>query len=498
MTAIRWLVVDAVTRRADPGWAPSQTLPLVNAQMALAAAIAAAGWWGYRSVRRAGARVAVPRSARAVQIVVICGAVFFLLALSFEADHLIMQLASLGAPVWWSTGHVRHLTLTLLWSLGGLGMAAAAAIMVRPAAMPGAAAGTARPPMLLICFAWAVLAICVFKWIVVDTLFFTIWLRRAATNGFLPLLNLQMIVGAVLAGSALLLVKLSRASLGRHADRDTWRLGPLLTVAASIILLWGLTFEIDRAIARMDAAGTLAVAWTPSHLRALLWTALWATGGMGMMLIGRWRGPAAMLQAGWVVVVGAAMAWLSADTLGFRVSDGVVSVPMVLNLQFGVGLIAAATLAGAAWLVHRLDAAKLEQLGPSRPQLMPLSLVLLGAVGLWLGSLELDRVFADQPMARQTAWSVFWCVYGVLLVLLGFLKRQTAARYAGLGLLALTGLKVVIVDLSQVEQAWRVVSFLVFGLLLIGTSVVYTKLTPRILGEDRHEGTEARRHEGVL
>ena len=56
-----------------------------------------------------------------------------------------------------------------------------------------------------------------------------------------------------------------------------------------------------------------------------------------------------------------------------------------------------------------------------------------------------------------------------------------AARYAGLALLAITVGKVLVVDLATVERAWRVASFFASGLLLVGTSILYSKLRPRLL-----------------
>jgi uncharacterized membrane protein len=42
-------------------------------------------------------------------------------------------------------------------------------------------------------------------------------------------------------------------------------------------------------------------------------------------------------------------------------------------------------------------------------------------------------------------------------------------------------LKVLFVDLANVDNIARVISFLVSGLLLIATSILYTRLAPRLL-----------------
>ena len=115
----------------------------------------------------------------------------------------------------------------------------------------------------------------------------------------------------------------------------------------------------------------------------------------------------------------------------------------------------------------------------------------MGLIGLWLGSLELDRFLAPEAgrvaeaaMARQTAISIYWGVYAIALLALGFAKRSTAARYAGLVLLTLTLGKVVTVDLAEVRYVYRVLSFVGVGLLLVATSVGYAKLAPRLKGNE--------------
>jgi uncharacterized membrane protein len=44
-------------------------------------------------------------------------------------------------------------------------------------------------------------------------------------------------------------------------------------------------------------------------------------------------------------------------------------------------------------------------------------------------------------------------------------------------------LKVVLVDLSSAGTGWRILSFIGLGVLLLGTSVLYGKFSPVLLGE---------------
>jgi uncharacterized membrane protein len=78
---------------------------------------------------------------------------------------------------------------------------------------------------------------------------------------------------------------------------------------------------------------------------------------------------------------------------------------------------------------------------------------------------------------------VYWGVYGIMLVSVGFARRAAWVRYTGLALLAATLLKVLIVDMAKVQYLYRVLSLLAVGLLCMATSVAYAKLASRLLGK---------------
>ncbi|MHC4219401.1 MAG: DUF2339 domain-containing protein, partial [Planctomycetota bacterium] len=175
----------------------------------------------------------------------------------------------------------------------------------------------------------------------------------------------------------------------------------------------------------------------------------------------------------------------------WRIEDGVVLAPVVFNLQFLVGAGVAVLLGGAVWTWGRngepvLSAADVRRAG----------LALIGVIGLWLGSLEIDRFCAPEAghleanaaMARQTALSIFWGIYALAVIVLGFAHRSAAARWAGLVLLVLTLGKVLTVDMAEVRRIYRVLSFLAVGILLVTTSVGYAKLAPKALASPDDAG----------
>jgi uncharacterized membrane protein len=489
-TAGRWLLMDAVLRRADPVWDATASLPVLNWQMGMVVAIAAVGWWGSRQLARRP-RAAAPLLGTGAlgslgwQIWLIAGAVLVLVGLSFEVDRIVGAFEARARLFAWSFGQLRQLLLTLLWSLGSVGLGLAARVLM--ARRPDDALTGRRGPHLVARFAWSLLAVCAVKWLFGDTLFWAVFEKTGRTIDPWPVANLQMLVGLVVAASAVILVGMTRAAAppgaepGRLAGVGVW-----VPAAAAMIVLWGLTFEIDRIVGLFEASrpGDWRPLWDPLQLRVLWWTLLWAAGGLAMMLWTRFRPSASMLAAGWFVVVLAAVAWLGYDTLGWRFQKGVVLAPVVFNVQFLVGALVAVFLAVAVW---HWGTCRTEAGGVSPAAARRVALVLIGLIALWLGSLEIDRFFAPEAqraanpaMARQTAWSIYWGLYAIVVVALGFARRSAVVRYAGLALLAITLAKVLTVDMAEVRHAYRVLSFLGVGLLLVATSVGYAKLAPRL------------------
>jgi uncharacterized membrane protein len=158
---------------------------------------------------------------------------------------------------------------------------------------------------------------------------------------------------------------------------------------------------------------------------------------------------------------------------------------VLFNMQVLTGVLVAAALL-LARLADRADELVDAQPRPRGRAIGAMLMLLL----LWMGSLEIDRAaqwqtFAQPWVVRQVGLSIFWSIFAVGCIALGFRTRIAAMRYFGLSLFAVTLLKVVVIDLSQVATGLRILSFMGLGLLLLGTSVLYGRLSPRILALDR-------------
>ena len=87
--------------------------------------------------------------------------------------------------------------------------------------------------------------------------------------------------------------------------------------------------------------------------------------------------------------------------------------------------------------------------------------------------------------AYQLSLSVLWALYASLLTTVGIFRRIRGARVLGILLLGATVLKVFLVDLSALQTFYRIISFIVLGLLLLTVSYGYNRFKHIIFGEDQ-------------
>ncbi|HKZ01726.1 MAG TPA: DUF2339 domain-containing protein [Pyrinomonadaceae bacterium] len=148
----------------------------------------------------------------------------------------------------------------------------------------------------------------------------------------------------------------------------------------------------------------------------------------------------------------------------------------VLNKYFLSSLVVTTCLFGAAVVYQRVDARK--QL--FRPA-VKLVLLLVGVVTLWfVMSVETHTFFTTRAAAAkwgedaaherwlgQMALSVLWSVYAGTLAALGFVRRSPVVRWTALALFGLTIIKVMMVDIAQLQKLYRIIVFFVLGVLLL-------------------------------
>ncbi|MDR3739789.1 MAG: DUF2339 domain-containing protein [Terracidiphilus sp.] len=251
------------------------------------------------------------------------------------------------------------------------------------------------------------------------------------------------------------------------------------------------------ALLRMPTSGR----WRPNpqllgelHLAAAV---VFLTVAIPLKAEGRW------LTIGWLAE-GAALVWVAARArlrllealsilclvlaLGsLLVVDPRAGLTPVFNQRFATYVLAIATFAFVAWVAQRVHAAEPDAENSVWKPLalgaaLLVNLLTLLAIGReidafwwgqgWTGSYT---VMAQRRIYAQFSYSAFFMLYGAGLLALGFARQSKLLRWQAMVLLAVTIAKVFLVDVSELSQGYRIVSFLGLGALLLAVSFVYQK-----------------------
>lgn len=246
----------------------------------------------------------------------------------------------------------------------------------------------------------------------------------------------------------------------------------LLYAGAARALLYRTTTNRSQLLLMVVTGLTFMTLAIPIQLRPNWITIAWSVEALTMLWAGietEARRLRAMAFAVFALALVRLVFW---DT---RFDSGPVFTP-VLNKYFLSSLVVAACLFGAAAVYQRLG----ERKHVSAPRLR-LVLLLVAIVTLWFViSVETHTYFEAQAAAQrlgedarherwlgQMALSVLWSAYAGTLAAVGFVRRSAATRWASLALFALTVIKVMLVDIAELQQLYRIIAFLVLGLVLL-------------------------------
>ena len=158
-------------------------------------------------------------------------------------------------------------------------------------------------------------------------------------------------------------------------------------------------------------------------------------------------------------------------------------------------LVCAAAVAGF-YLLTSLTYSYRNNLGANERYVPEISFLISQALSLALLTAEVHDFFRLRAPGQMLDWqashhayqlslSVLWALYASLLTGVGIYKRVRGVRVLGIVLLAVTIVKVFLVDLSALQTFYRIISFIVLGLLLLAVSYCYNRFKHFIFGEDQ-------------
>jgi uncharacterized membrane protein len=159
---------------------------------------------------------------------------------------------------------------------------------------------------------------------------------------------------------------------------------------------------------------------------------------------------------------------------------------LVFNARFATFVVAVAILGGIVWAAARSASAR--ELPVVRVAGVILNLLALRALTLESSSYfgrELSQwnathhyatnysAYRQIEFAENLSYSVIWLLYGAGLMLFGFKQRSAFVRWQAIVLLAVTIAKVFLYDTSNLQQGYRILSFIALGVVLMGMSYIY-------------------------
>ncbi len=156
----------------------------------------------------------------------------------------------------------------------------------------------------------------------------------------------------------------------------------------------------------------------------------------------------------------------------------VAQVPF-FNPDFAMCLIAMAVIGLVAWVVHRIG--RSDQSTAFWQQLAGASVIVINLIAVIAGVREIEALWPntatslEAELQQALAVSAFLMAYGGLLLALGFWRRTAFIRWQALVLLVFTILKTFLYDMRNLNEGYRVVSFMGLGALLMAISFAYQK-----------------------
>ena len=305
---------------------------------------------------------------------------------------------------------------------------------------------------------------------------------------------------------AVVLLPIANAALGfvafyailDHTETE-WAQPWLAVVFAAFYLL----------MLRLPAQGRLKASpalLSSLHLAA---TVVFLTIAIPLKAHGRW------LTIGWLVE-GAALLWVASRvrSLLLRVlavlclALGLValvtvnpnaSTTPIFNERFGTYCVAVVVFAFAAWWARKTETGAAAKQPASWEVLAAVAALIVNALILLAVSLEIHgywwslrwrndfNVYSEYRMYAQFTYSAWFMLFGAILLAAGVWRRSAFLRWQALLLLAVSIGKVFLVDVSELSQGYRILSFLGLGALLLGVSFIYQRDWLNLRGHEHQD-----------
>ncbi len=225
---------------------------------------------------------------------------------------------------------------------------------------------------------------------------------------------------------------------------------------------------------------SVEIGWNRDYLRLSTLEFLWSLGALGFIAASfRFKFKYFLFSSLLALLVAAI---IGIGLYGIRMYEGRV---IFLNLRFASCAFAATILFLAAYTAIKFA----DDWDMTKYNILNIILSLSGLILLMLLSAEVYTYFYETSLSSlrgrrlgQMSLSAVWGLYAIVAIVIGFIKELRPLRLAGLGLLAVTALKAILLDLAGLDQIYRIISFVILGAAMIAASFLYHRLEKRDTG----------------
>jgi uncharacterized membrane protein len=303
---------------------------------------------------------------------------------------------------------------------------------------------------------------------------------RAPLDQFLPamIVGVGTIAAAHIATVELPVSTLTNATLPAIPFTDDGSIAAGILIGATLASGWILGGVLERG-ASVLTAGAIVFYVIPFEVPPWAVTVLWVALGVVALVVAR-RFPAvdrALEGAGGIAIGLAGLVAVGDVAPLSRLIVGPVAVEPPQIVATVVAL-ASVALGAVALGRSRLGAAWSRWLGFLAAALTVylLSVLAIDIVGLRIGG---ETPLDELETQGQVVLSVLWAALGLAGLMYGIRSGSRDLRLGGLALLGIATIKVFLFDLAALDVAYRVISFIALGILLLVSAWLWQRAQPK-------------------
>ncbi len=233
-----------------------------------------------------------------------------------------------------------------------------------------------------------------------------------------------------------------------------------------VFTFWGLAI----------AFATIAI---PLQLKANWITIGWAVESVVLLAIGLNQRIRQIRNFSFLVLLIAVLRLLTIDYSSFYLTETTVFIP-ALNYPALTFLAVIAAISVSAYLYSLYTDIALEE--KTHVSILVIGGLLLLLVFFTQEALRyIEYIFINendfwkQNMTSELTVSIIWMLYSIILITVGIIKKNRPVRLMAIAIFSLTIAKVFLNDIAYLESIYKVISFILLGVILITVSFLYQK-----------------------